>query len=158
MAEANGRTVGELLRAKREEKKLTVAQVHAETKISVEMIEALEDDDYSSFPSELHLKGFLRNYAQLLELDANILWSSVGRRAPSADGAATVWDDEETLHEEKLSSPRLFQRVVLPVLILVIIVLGVLLVRENRKVRNLTTGAVAPIVGDGVTLVVGRQV
>ena len=159
MADANGRTVGEILRAKREEKKMSVMQAHTETKISVEMIEALEDDDYSSFPSEIHLKGFLRNYAQLLDLDANILWSSLGRRgSASAEGASTVWEDEEGLEEEKLTSPRIIGRIVLPVLIIIILVLTTMLVRENRKVRGLTTGAVAPIVGDGVTLVVGRQV
>lgn len=158
MADAKGRTVGEILRAKREEKKMSVTQAHTETKISVEMIKALEEDDYSAFPSEIHLKGFLRNYAQLLGLDANILWSSLGRLNASADGDTAVWEDEEGLTEEKLTSPKILQRFVLPFLVLVILVLAILLVRETRKVASLTIGAVAPIVGDGVTLVVGRQV
>ena len=41
MTDVNGRTVGEILRSKREEKKMSVLQAHKDTKISVEMIEAV---------------------------------------------------------------------------------------------------------------------
>jgi cytoskeletal protein RodZ len=136
--------VGETLRRAREAKKLTIEQVHDETKISVEVIESLEQEDFASFDSETYLRGFLRNYAAFLGLDASGLWS----RLPRGDGekresAETFWDVEESVHEERLESSRVFRRFVLPVLILIIVVLSVLLVREHRKVKSLTTGALS---------------
>lgn len=141
---SNGDTsVGEALRVAREKKKLTVEQVHAETKISVEVLDALEQDDFGSFESEIYLKGFLRNYAQFLGLDPEGLWSRLSRKQGDSKEPAggAYWDVEEAVHEERLTSPRIFKRFVLPIMIVVIVVLALLLIREHRKVKSLTTGA-----------------
>jgi cytoskeletal protein RodZ len=61
MDDAQGKTVGEMLRGAREAKKLTIEQVNRETRISVQSLRSLEGDDFGAFSSETYLKGFLRN-------------------------------------------------------------------------------------------------
>jgi len=62
--------VGTLFRETREEKKKSIREVSQETNITPRYIEALESEDYSVFPGETYALGFLRNYAEYLNLDA----------------------------------------------------------------------------------------
>lgn len=55
--------LGELLRATREEKNLTIAQVSRATRIKPQFLEALEQGDYHLLPGAAYITGFLRNYA-----------------------------------------------------------------------------------------------
>ena len=132
-------TVGEMLRKAREAKGFTVEQVHRETKISAEVIESLEQDDYASFASETYLKGFLRSYATFLGLEPDPLWGRVSRKGAAPDAGGAFWDTEESVHEERLKSPHIFKRYVLPAMIIAIVVLTILLIREHRKVESLST-------------------
>jgi cytoskeletal protein RodZ len=135
-----GDTVGEILKRTRESRNRTIEEVNRETKISVAVVRALEQDDLDSFSSETYLKGFLKNYAKYLGLDADQMWSMLSRQQGSVpDGKGTFWDIEESVREEKLKSPRIVQRIVIPLLIIVIVILAVLWVREKRKQTN--TGA-----------------
>jgi len=151
MADQNGSTIGQLLRREREKKKQSIQNAHAATKISIAVLRALEEDDVTAFPSDTYHKGFLKNYAAWLGLDGNRLWGQHTRRHEgSAETGGTFWDIEETIREEKLGSPRLFRRVVLPLLLVVIAILVILLVRANRKVKTMTTGSTAVHVEDVV--------
>ncbi len=61
--------LGQILRQARENKGLSVEEVHEETRINPMYLEALEDGDYSILPTTTHTRGFLRNYARFLGLD-----------------------------------------------------------------------------------------
>jgi len=128
-----GKTIGEMLRAAREQKKLTIEEVNRETKISVQTLESLEQDDFDSFPSETYLKGFLRGYADFLGLDASRLWSMTARRPVSASGPGPSWDVEGSVREAHLGAPRILRRLVVPVLVIAVLVLALLLMRERRR-------------------------
>lgn len=128
-----GKTVGEMLRAAREEKKLTVEQVNKETRISVQTLRSLERDDFGAFPSETYLKGFLRNYAEFLGLDGNALWAMVGARASGAPGSGPSWEIEGTLKEEKLGPPRVVRQLILPVLVVLVVLFVWMWLREKRR-------------------------
>jgi|GEM_PF-1590171 len=62
-------TIGQLLVDAREQKKMTVNEVAEITKIRSLYISALEEGRYSTFSSDVHLQGFLANYAKFLGLD-----------------------------------------------------------------------------------------
>lgn len=62
--------LGALLRQSRESYGYTLQEVEAHTRIRAKFIEALENGDLSVLPSEAHARGFLRNYAQFLRVDA----------------------------------------------------------------------------------------
>ncbi|UCH84037.1 MAG: helix-turn-helix domain-containing protein [Candidatus Latescibacterota bacterium] len=131
-------TVGEILKSRREKKKLSLAQVNEHTKLSVDVLRSIEQDDFGSFESEIYLKGFLRNYAKFLGLDVDyVLQLLEGQRGGAKSTSGTMWDIEASVREEKLTSPRILNRIVVPLLILVVIILSILLALEKRKVKEL---------------------
>jgi cytoskeletal protein RodZ len=66
-------SLGVKLKTAREAKDLDFEQVSKDTKIAVQYIKALESEDFSGFPGEAYLTGFLRNYGTYLDLDVQEL-------------------------------------------------------------------------------------
>lgn len=66
-------TVGEILRAEREKKNLSVKDIENGTSIRALYITAIEEENYKIVPGEVYLKGFIRNYANYLGLDGKEL-------------------------------------------------------------------------------------
>jgi cytoskeleton protein RodZ len=64
---------GSILSAARQRQGLSVADVARQLKLGVRQIEALEADDYKSLPRITFVRGFIRNYAKLLQIDAEPL-------------------------------------------------------------------------------------
>ncbi len=62
-------TIGQRLKAEREEQRLTLEKVFEATRIRVLYLRALEADDLSVLPSPVQARGYLRNYAEFLGLD-----------------------------------------------------------------------------------------
>jgi len=132
------RSVGELLRSTRESRKLSLSDVHQDTKMTIPVLRALEQDDFSPFESEIYLKGFLKTYAKYLGLDPELAVKKLDeQRGTTVVSGVATWDIEESVKEEKVKSPRILTRVVVPLLLLVIIVLSILLALERRKVQEL---------------------
>jgi cytoskeletal protein RodZ len=70
--DGNGRSpVGEQLRGAREVKGVDLHRVERDTKIRIKYLEALESGDFGDLPGEVYARGFLRNYATYLGLDAD---------------------------------------------------------------------------------------
>jgi len=63
-------TVGEILRSTREARGLSLTDAEQGTKIRQKYIAALEDDNIAALPGPTYARGFIRNYASYLELDA----------------------------------------------------------------------------------------
>ncbi|MCR9143327.1 MAG: DUF4115 domain-containing protein [bacterium] len=62
-----------ILREAREARKLSMKDVGRETNITPRYVDALENEDYSVFPGETYALGFLRSYAEYLNLDVDHL-------------------------------------------------------------------------------------
>lgn len=62
-------TPGERLRLAREERGLTLADIAAQTRISLKHLEGIEKSDYSTLPSLTYAIGFARGYARAVGLD-----------------------------------------------------------------------------------------
>lgn len=62
---------GEILRTARKSKGLDFETIARETTITQEYLEALEKEESAIFPGEPYLVGFLKNYADYLEVDSN---------------------------------------------------------------------------------------
>jgi len=67
--------LGEKLRTAREAKGLDYDQASKDTKIAVRYLQSLEHEDFSDFPGEAYITGFLRNYGAYLDLDEQELLS-----------------------------------------------------------------------------------
>src|SRR5574337_343930 len=62
-------TLGQYLRSAREAKGIDLHDAAQQTRISVNYLKALEEEDFSKLPGEVFVKGFLKNYARFLKLD-----------------------------------------------------------------------------------------
>jgi len=68
---------GRALAEARAARNLTVAEVAQQLKLSATQVEALEADAYDRLPGPVFVRGFVRNYAKLLDLDAKALAGNV---------------------------------------------------------------------------------
>jgi transcriptional regulator with XRE-family HTH domain len=87
-------SIGAALKAGRARRQLTLAQVSEATRIRVHYLQALENDDLSAMTSAAQARGFLRIYAQFLELDLEALIPPPGpapaAEAPTMPGRGSV--------------------------------------------------------------------
>ena len=65
-------TIGQRLKKAREYRNLSLEKAADATHIRSVYLRALEADDFSTMPSPVQARGFLRNYAQYLNLDLDL--------------------------------------------------------------------------------------
>ncbi len=63
--------IGDKLRQERERQNLSIKDIEKGTSIRALYIDAIEKGDYKTLPGEVYTKGFIRNIANYLHLDAN---------------------------------------------------------------------------------------
>jgi len=68
-------SLGSKLKTAREEKGYTLEYVSRETNIAIRYLDALEKEEFSVFPGEPYLLGFLKNYSTYLDLNSGELLS-----------------------------------------------------------------------------------
>lgn len=66
-------TIGQKLKEAREDQRLSIDKVFEATRIRMQYLQALEEDDLSIMPSAVQARGYLRNYAEFLGLDVDKL-------------------------------------------------------------------------------------
>lgn len=76
-------SIGAILRERRENKGVSLAEVEKATRIRQKYLAALEADEWHLLPGEVVGRGFLRNYANFLRMNANELME---RRRTTTDG------------------------------------------------------------------------
>jgi|CXWL01.1.fsa_nt_gi cytoskeleton protein RodZ len=62
-------SIGHLLRKARVMKGMSIEDVSRQLRLSVQQIEAIEKENYERLPGRTFLRGFIRNYANLVQLD-----------------------------------------------------------------------------------------
>src|ERR1700747_1306512 len=63
---------GARLRARREQQQVALSTIAEQTKIKVALLEALERDDVSHWPSGIFRRAFIRAYAHAIGLDPGV--------------------------------------------------------------------------------------
>ena len=121
-------TVAQQLRAEREARKLSVAQVVEVTKLKADQIHALEEGNYEYFSATVYLRGSVRTYANLLKLDAAKLVAELdtelGSSAKFADDLPAPARKKGGVDSLMLLLSRLNWGIAVVVIVLVAIVLG----------------------------------
>lgn len=82
---ASDESPGRSLREARELRGLSIAEVVNSIKFSARQIEALERNDFDHLPGPTFIRGFIRSYAKLLQLDPHPLLAMLDRSAPPPD-------------------------------------------------------------------------
>jgi cytoskeleton protein RodZ len=85
-----GRGPGERLRAARTAAGLTLQAVADDLHLGVDVLEALERDDYAKMPGRVFVRGYLRKYARLVDLPADALLATFDAHVPVEDVAVPV--------------------------------------------------------------------
>jgi len=100
--------LGQKLKEERENQGLTLEQIQQKTKISVQVLKAIEQGDTSLLPHPVYAKGFVQNYARILGLD----WRDIGDRFASlysADEEYELLEELPTSFKTKSRQRRLFK-------------------------------------------------
>ena len=82
-------TAGGMLRAAREATGMSLDTVAQQLKLAPRQVTALEEDDFAKLPGRTFVRGFLRNYARLVRIDAEkVLAALPGGDAPALGSPA----------------------------------------------------------------------
>ena len=93
------KTIGEVLRLARTNQGLTLEELHKKTEIQLDMLEAMENDDFDQLPSPFYTRSFLRKYAWAVELDERIVLDAY-------DSRSMITYEEVDVDEEELTGRR----------------------------------------------------
>lgn len=86
--------IGDKLRNERERQKLTIQDIAKGTSIRSVYIDAIEKGEYDKLPGKVYAKGFVRNYAAFLRLDADAAVHQFTEENHPEDVAAAVETEE----------------------------------------------------------------
>jgi cytoskeleton protein RodZ len=92
---------GQLLRSKREEKKLSLEQAAQETNIRIQFLQAIEEDRMGAISSQAQQRGFIRLYASYLGIDPLEIFEPV---KPVVEQTNPVEKNDETSSVEPQKS------------------------------------------------------
>ncbi|ORO82680.1 helix-turn-helix domain-containing protein [Streptococcus oralis subsp. dentisani] len=93
------KTIGEVLRLARINQGLSIEELQAKTDIQMNLLEAMEADDFDQLPSTFYARSFLRKYAWAVELDERIILDAY-------DSGSMITYEEVDVDEEDLSGRR----------------------------------------------------
>ncbi len=89
--------VGYTLRQERERQNLSIEDVEQGTSIRALYIEAIENGEYDKLPGTVYTKGFIKNYANFLGLDADAMTKEFANDLAELSGTpATPAEEEQT--------------------------------------------------------------
>lgn len=88
---------GGALRIAREKQGLSLNDVTSRLKISNKQLEAIEADNFAALPEATIVKGFIRNYAKLLKLDAEPLLDAYNVLVPNREPLAFAVKPSSTM-------------------------------------------------------------
>jgi len=132
-------TVGETLLAARERMGQTLEFMSQETKIPKQMLQYLETDNYEALPAKVYSKSFLRTYATALDLDVHYILNKYEvQTGQTHKSKGDHWEIESEVVEEKLRSPNLLKRYVIPgaIMLLFIILIVKFAGKREEKVEQ----------------------
>lgn len=93
------KTIGEVLRLARINQGLSLEELQRKTDIQLNLLEALESDDFDQLPSPFYTRSFLRKYAWAVELDENLVLDAY-------DSGSMITYEEVDVDEIELSGRR----------------------------------------------------
>ena len=93
------KTIGEVLRLARINQGLSIEELQTKTDIQMNLLEAMEADDFDQLPSTFYARSFLRKYAWAVELDERIILDAY-------DSGSMITYEEVDVDEEDLSGRR----------------------------------------------------
>ncbi|HEX1986854.1 helix-turn-helix domain-containing protein [Streptococcus pneumoniae] len=99
MTSMRKKTIGEVLRLARINQGLSLDELQKKTEIQLDMLEAMEADDFDQLPSPFYTRSFLKKYAWAVELDDQIVLDAY-------DSGSMITYEEVDVDEDELTGRR----------------------------------------------------
>ncbi|UKP17088.1 helix-turn-helix domain-containing protein [Streptococcus pneumoniae] len=99
MTSMRKKTIGEVLRLARINQGLSLYELQKKTEIQLDMLEAMEADDFDQLPSPFYTRSFLKKYAWAVELDDQIVLDAY-------DSGSMITYEEVDVDEDELTGRR----------------------------------------------------
>ena len=144
--------VGAGLRQRREERRISLRQIAATTKISPGALEAIERDDIKRLPGGIFTRAFLRAYAAELGLDPERTLAEFLAQFPTADV-----DPESSSADEQPDGPSMLRVAVQGAVVLLplaALILWVVLGARARDAQQATNGTATSPAPDATAAVI----
>jgi transcriptional regulator with XRE-family HTH domain len=87
--------IGDMLKAAREARGLTLDKVESETKIRRKYISAMEQGEFETLPGPVYARAFLKNYAKYLNIDTVEITEALKEIHPGEDVQAETAETED---------------------------------------------------------------
>src|SRR4051812_31552351 len=98
-------TFGPRLRQERERRQISLTSIAANTKISKSLLEGLERDDVSRWPSGIFRRSFIRSYAAAIGLDPDDVMKEFAERFPDSSDAPVAENAPAVAEEVAPAAP-----------------------------------------------------
>jgi cytoskeleton protein RodZ len=160
--------IGQLLKDKRESLKISLEEVSVATKISVKVLQALEEGDLTRLPAKPFIRGFIQSYAKYLGLDVvDILarfQAAMGTTKPATSQTPTsssqaggltpaVTKQRETADDIQKNLPG-GGRNILAIAAIVLTIIGIIIIQRvlSQREEEMRSGEVQAITGSDAPL------
>jgi len=144
LAEPSVPTVGERLKAAREEKKLSLEDIAAQTRIPQRHLESIEDADWEKLPAPTYTVGFAKSYASAVGLDR----SEIGDQLREEMGGQRFFSSQSEVIEAADPARTMPKWLVFSAVVAVIVLIIVMSVLNRRSLQqepaSNSTAAAAP--------------
>lgn len=120
--------IGKVLQEARMQKGLTLDDLQQITKIQKRYLIAIESNDFDSLPGEFYVRAFVRQYAEIVDLNADELLASLAPAEPETADVAEPEQTKRTQAQESEQNATKLERIYgyLPTIVIVVIVVGIL--------------------------------
>ncbi len=92
------KSIGELLREAREAKNFSVEMISRHTKINTSTLHAIENEDIDSLPNIAYLRGFVKSYAKIVNVDEKLALQKLKKLYEPKTGSIESFHNEETIN------------------------------------------------------------
>ena len=148
-------TIGTVIKNARKKRRLSREHLEKDTKIKKEFIKAIEDEDWSGLPELTVVKGFVRNLAQVLNINEKRVLALLRRDYPPK---ALAVNPKKEVFEKFVWSPKF--TFFLGVVIIIVAVLGYLSFQYSRFISPPSLDVFSPreeeIVTSGKIIISGK--
>jgi len=151
-------TLGEKLRAAREERGISISEVAEQTRISPHYITSIENNDYKTLPGGIFNKGFVKSYGKFLGLNESEVLQDYAKLNAAAEEAEAA-DDRLYHRPEVLTDDQnisgMVPTIIFAVVILAAMTAGILFLvnylrnRDSSGIATVTPTAVPANVAPG---------
>ena len=121
--------VGEILRKKREESGQDLHEISKILKIRYKILKAIEDEEFEGLPEEVYVKGYIREYSKILNIDPEIAIKAYIQQISPPQDENNEMPEDEIVYKKKLK----IRSVLIPALLILIITVIFVLFRFSRE-------------------------